>query len=148
MVYAWMCTCTCCNMHAHAHAHVHVHVSWYSTESAHDHRCIIGGRRIIGRTPLLSAFDAIVQLPSLSAGAEGPRAAMTLLVNRDLAAFEKDFILICDNARRFNKDESVIFKDSVTKGIETKEVPLEANISASQGSKKAAKKQHKKQHQK
>jgi len=33
---------------------------------------------------------------------------------RDLAAFEKDFILMCDNARRFNKDESVIFQDSVT----------------------------------
>ena len=55
--------------------HVHVHVSRYSTESAHDHRCIIGARRIIGRTPLLSAFDAIVQLPSLSAGAEGSLGA-------------------------------------------------------------------------
>ena len=38
-------------------------------------------RRIIGRTPLLGSFDAVVQLPSLSDGADGaPGAAVRRLL--------------------------------------------------------------------
>jgi len=59
--YAWLCMV------------VHGCIAWRQlTTIVYHHR---GPRRIIGRTPLLGTFDAVVQLPALSAGADGPPGA-------------------------------------------------------------------------
>ena len=63
--YAWWCAWLCMVVHGG--------LSWRQLATiVYHHR---GPRRIIGRTPLLGTFDALVQLPALSAGADGPPGA-------------------------------------------------------------------------